>query len=89
MASLRGDKAEAEVVRMELLLEQEKAASLMSMQGQSETHEVAVQAQTCAVFEIVGWLENRVWRGTSIFPGKVRHVPRRNQPVLRRKPPLC
>ena len=46
MATQRGDKAEAEVARIELLLSQEKATLFRARHGQSETHEVAVQAQT-------------------------------------------
>ena len=45
MATQRGDKAEAEVARIELLLAQEKAALFRARHGQSETHEVAVHAQ--------------------------------------------
>ncbi len=46
IATQRGDKAVAEVARMELQLSQERANLFSTRHGQSELHEVAVQAQT-------------------------------------------
>ncbi len=46
IAEEKGDKAESERVRIELLLAQEMSALVSARHGQSELHEVAVQAQT-------------------------------------------